>query len=265
MGRIQQSGVDSKWLKDTVQAGEYLMVLTNSRYRADGSVPGVIYCPALGAGAYNVTGWGPAYELARRGYPVICGDMSCVPSKPGLGDGAHPWGNDLSKTRLDAHKTFLQGVLGAKAGKIGLMYGSGGCPLAYAWAFAHPTDVYCIGGAIGVCNLEDVRANNRGGSGGYQVSIEAAYTNNAGWQAARATHNPVEIAGLAIPQLDYFSTNDPYADDGVHSGHDALAVAAGAQMTQRSLGAISHSTGPLLDSRSAESVAFCDWMESKFV
>lgn len=262
MGRIEAHSESVVTSKDTIVAGEFFTLMRNSRYRADGTVPGFIYCPAYNAGGVNMIGFGPARELARRGYPVLCGDFGCVPSALAAGDGAHKWGNDASQTILDTYRTYLQGTVGAKTGKIGLLYGSGGCALAYAWAKAHPTAVYCIAGAIGTCDVEYERAANILGT--MQASIETAYTNNAGWQAARATHNPVEVAPnlAAIPQLDYYSTTDNVADDGAGTRHAAFAAAAGAAMTQVSLGAIGHSTGNLLSRSSSETDAFCDWVEA---
>lgn len=244
-----------------VVASEYCFILKNRNYRADGSVMGFIYCPGKSAGGINLIGSGFAYSLARRGYPVVCGDFGDTPTKLNGGDGPGVWGNDAAVTKLGTYKTFLQGALGAKAGKIGLLYGSHGCALAYAYAAANPTHVQLIAGAIGTCDVEDIRANNRNS---YQASIEAAYTNNAGWQAARATHNPVEVAAsLSIPQLDYYAPDDAIC---VASTHAALLAAAGSNMTQVSLGAVGHTFTGLAPRNAAagDSVvaAFADWVEA---
>ncbi len=243
----------------SVVASEYAYVLKNRSYRADGSAMGFIYCAGKGAGGFGIVGAGFCYELARRGYPVICGDLGDIPTGWGKNDGAGVWGNDASLTKLASYKTYLQGTLGAKSGKIGLLYGSHGCAAAYGYAKAHPTEIQLIAGAIGTCDVEDIRANNRNS---FQAGIESAYTNNATWQTARPTHNPVEVASsLSIPQLDYYSTDDPIC---VASTHAALLTAAGANMTQRSLGAVGHAITGLEPPQgtSTQVTAFCDWVEA---
>jgi hypothetical protein len=258
----------SVWVENlsvgSVVASEYVYVLKNRNYRADGTVPGFVYCAGKSAGAWNVTGFGPAFELAHRGYPVICGDIGDTPTRLGGTDGPGVWGKDATLTKVGTYKTFLQGALGAKAGKIGVLYGSHGCAAAYGFAAANPTLVYCVAGAIGTCDVEDIRANNRGTGGGYQASIESAYTDNAGWQAARPTHNPVEVAAsLSIPQLDYYSTDDPIC---VAATHAALLAAAGSNLTQVSLGAVGHATTGLGPPGGAAgttyNTAFADWVEA---
>lgn len=257
------SPVGDEWARGlpvgAVVGSEWTWVLKNRHYRADGSVPGFIYCAGKSAGASNVLGAGFALELARRGYPVVCGDFGDTPTAVGKGDGPGVWGNAASVTKMETHQAFLQGALGAKAGKIGLLYGSHGCAAAYAFAAANPTDVYCIAGAIGTCDVEDIRANNRAS---YQASIEAAYTDDAGWQAARATHNPVEIAaGLTIPQLDYYAPDDAIC---VEATHVAFKAAAGANMTQVSMGNVGHTFSGLAPRNGAAGsgsvAAFCAWV-----
>lgn len=242
-----------------VVASEWAFVLKNRNYRADGTVPGFIYCAGKSAGAWNAIGAGFALALARLGYPVICGDFGDTPTAIGKVDGPGVWGNSACVTKMGTHKTFLQGTLGAKPGKIGLLYGSAGAAAAYAYAAANPNDVQLIAGAIGAVDVEDIRANNRAG---YQASIEAAYTNNAGWQAARATHNPVEIAaGLSIPQLDYYAPDDAIC---VAATHAALLSAAGANLTQVSMGNVGHSFTGLAPRNGAAGdslvAAFTDWV-----
>lgn len=235
------------------------MVMTSRLYKADGTVPGFIYSAAKGAGGLNMGGAGFCRELARRGYPVISGDCGDTQTSLGTFDGPGVWGKDVSITADAGYRAYLQGTLGAKPGGIGRLYGSHGCALAYNAALAEG-DTLLIAGAIGTGDVEDIRVNNRNG---FQAGIESAYVNNAGWQAARPTHNPVEFAGtLTIPQLDYFSTDDPICTP---ESHAALLAAAGANMTQRSLGAIGHSFGNFVSRTSAETAAFCDWVEAHLV
>jgi hypothetical protein len=244
-----------------VVTGEYAVVLRNRWFRHDGTVLGFIYFAGYAAGAWSTIGCGFGYELARRGYPVICGDVSDTPSGYGKTDGPGAWGADIAKTRADAYVTYLQGAVGAKAGKVGVLYGSHGAATAYAWAYANQSKVACIAGGIGTVDVENIRANNLGGGGGFQASIEAKYVNNAGWQAARPTHNPVEVVAslTAIPQLDYYSPTDAIC---LNSTHAAMLAAGGPLYTQRSLGNIGHSFGNLGNRSTQEAHDFADWVEA---
>lgn len=250
--------------KGLVVASEFVFMIRNRGYRP-GTKMGFIYFAGKSAGAWNMTGFGPAFELARRGYPVICGDCGDTASAVGQVDGPGVWGSDAAQTKASSYVTWLQNTFGAKAGKIGLLYGSHGCALAYAWAKANTSKVQLIAGAIGTVDVEDIRANNRGTGSGYQASIEAAYTDNAGWQAARPTHNPTElVASLgAVPQLDYYSDTDPIC---VLATHQAFATAAGVNLEQHSLGSVGHATtglGPPGGAAGATyNSAFADWCEA---
>lgn len=247
--------------KGMIIAGEFAYSLQNRNYRGDGSVIGVIYCSAYSAGAPYVLGMGPCLELARRGYPVVCGDCGDTPSKPLATDGPGSWGTDANQAKMTLYKNYLQGPMGAKAGKIIVVYGSHGGSLAYAWSYANQSSVACIAGAIGTVDVEDIRANNLGGSGGFQASIESRYGSNTIWQTARPTHNPVELVSslTAIPQLDYYSTTDPIC---LPASHALLLTNAGGALTQRSLGAIGHTTNGL-GGRSTQTTDFCDWVEAQ--
>lgn len=239
-----------------VVASEYAWTLTNRSYRADGTVPGFVFCGGAHAGGYDMAfEAGFAMELARRGYPVISGDFTDIPTGLGKVDGPGAWGKDAALTAMGTYKTFLQGALGAMAGKIGLLYGSHGCAAAYGYAAANPASVSLIAGVCGTVDVEDIRANNRNG---FQAEIESRYVNNAGWQAARPTHNPVEIAAsLTVPQLDYYADDDPIC---VLSTHQALGTAAGSHITQVSMGTHGHNYAGL-DTPTATYVgAFADWV-----
>lgn len=158
------------------------------------------------------------------------------------------WGNDASLTKFGQHVTYLQGTMGAKAGKIIILYGSGGCSIAYNWARANPSSVYCIAGAIGSVDLEFARSTAASRDTNFQASIEAAYTDNTTWQAARPTHNPIEYVSTlsAIPQLDYYGAIDNTVDDGSAGRHVAFGAAAGAALTQVAMAGVGHGLGGLL-------------------
>lgn len=247
-------------------AGESAWVFTNRNWRGDGTVPGIIYCAGKAAGAYNIIGAGFAQELAKRGYPVICGDLGDIPSQVGKLDGPGVWGCDAALTKMETLRTFLINVMGAKPGKIAVLGGSHGCAAAYAYARNYAANVSCVATVIGTADVEHIRANN---IMSYQASIEGApaYGSNANWQAARATHNPVEVApwlaANGIPMLDYYAPDDPVC---VLSTHQALKTAGGAMLTQVSLGNVGHSftgVGPLAGPNAGPASSdIADWVQA---
>lgn len=167
-------------------------------YRADGTTIGVLAGHGAG-GLSNVWLAGSVFPLVKPiadRYPVVAGDFG----------GAYSWGNDTAIDAVASGKTRLQGALGAKAGKV-LLYGiSMGGAVVLNWARQHLDDVAGILLIKPAVGIEDIRANNRDG---LAAGIEAAYGGNAGWQAAKPTHNPVQYAA----ELDGIPIHIWYAED----------------------------------------------------
>lgn len=80
---------------------------------------------------------------------------------------------------------------GARTDGVCLLGFSHGATNLLNWARINTSLVTSIALVCPAVDVEDVRANNRSG---FQAVIEAAWTNNATWQAARPTRNPVEFA-----------------------------------------------------------------------
>lgn len=181
------------------RATERHICRSNRFHRRDGTTVGVLALHGSGNDATFVDTFPPAVELARRGFTVLGVDAG----------GLTTWGNDTALAAVNDARTFLQGTLAAKAGKIVLLGGSMGSVLALNWLRANPTAVYCASLGLPIADVEDVRANNRGGA---QAAIETAYTNNAGWQTARPTHNPAEytadLIAADVPIRFDYSTDD---------------------------------------------------------
>lgn len=213
------------WSRWGTNAGDTFAALASRFYKPDASQPGILYAHGHGdATGIELLNPGYTYDLAAKG-AIFSG-----------GYAGYAWGNDASLAFMDSGKTYLQGELGAKAGGVYLIGGSGGAITVCNWARAHLSSVKAIALNIGPPNIEIMRSTNRGG---YQAEIEAAYGGNAAWQAARPTHNPVEFASVfngVIPIKMWYSTDDPTV---LPAEVQAFATAAGAELV--SMGAIGHS------------------------
>lgn len=187
------------------QGGEGYTLLMSRLTEQNGNAPGAIYCHGSASDNTSVVFHPPALELAMRGFIVMGIDAG----------GTNTFGNDASLTSLSTAKTWLQSTGMAASGGIVVLGGSMGSIVALNWARANPSSVLCVEVALPIADVEAVRAADRGG---FQSEIETAYTNNAGWQTARPTHNPIEyaadISGIPI-RLDVSS------DDSVGSASEA--------------------------------------------
>lgn len=159
--------------------------------------------------------------------PVISGDF-----------GGDHWGRDDGITKFDALLTYYS-TRGCDVSLIDLILISMGAPLGLNWAKANPTKVRKIVGVNPVIDIDDIHDNNRNS---YAADIESAYTNLAGWNAAKATHSPAEYPASFIGMtMDlFYSTNDAIV---IASTVTDFASASGA--TAHSLGAVNHSAGSL--------------------
>lgn len=194
----------------------------------------VLYAHQNGANANTVRASNqPYFEVIpnQLGVPLVACDDG----------GPSTWGNDASqtsRTNLFNWATDLSNNrLGVLTDKVVLMGGSMGCQVNAIWAKNNLAKVSAIVNVIGIPNVEAARAENRNGVA--QGLVETAYVDNAGWQAARATHNPLEFASqlAGIPILDFYSENDPFSTPAEHA---ALAAAVGPSMTTVSMGAVGH-------------------------
>lgn len=216
-----------------------------SRNFEPGKKPGIVYFAGKSAGAYNIIGAGFLQEMAIRGYPIICGDLGDQPAQIGQVTGPGVWGCDAALAKAELLRQWMASMGYSKAGtKVAVTGGSHGGIGCYAFARNYAANVSCVMSAIGTVDTEDIRANNRAG---YQASIEgaAAYGSNANWQAARSTHNPVEVVAWLVangkPCLDYYSTTDAICVPATHATLLANAGGESAMFHQVSMGAVGHS------------------------
>jgi pimeloyl-ACP methyl ester carboxylesterase len=223
------------------RATERHILRTSDKGRRDASRIGVIALHGVTASATFVDLYPVANELASRSYLVVGVDAG----------GTTTWGNDASLAAVSDARTWLL-ANGAAAGQVVLLGASMGSVVGLNWLRANPTLVACAQFALPIPDVEAVRAANRGG---LQAGIETAYTNNAGWQAARPTHNPVEyqasLVGGAPVRLDYST------DDTIGLPAEATDFAADVDVVEAySMGAVGHTY------TSIDKVAVADWVEA---
>lgn len=176
-------------------------------------------------------------RLANYGFANLGGDLG----------GDSTWGNPTGVTAVGTYLTAIRANYAHATKKIGLVGYSMGSMNVLNYARANLANIGAICLQIPVVNGEDVRSNNRAGA---QAAFELAWVNNAGWQAARATSNPVEYAAQlsSIPILIYYSTNDPTA---IPAEIMAFAATHG-NCVLVSLGAIGHALTGLNPTLAAE-------------
>jgi pimeloyl-ACP methyl ester carboxylesterase len=170
-------------------------------------------------------------------YPAVraCATNDLATLAGDLG-GTNTWGNDTSRARVSDAKTYLQGSAhSAKAGGVLLLGISMGALTALLWAKANPTLVRATALLIPELDPTTVHDTNRGG---FAAAIEAAYGGLAGWNAAKATHDPsIDAASYTgFPIAIWNSSNDSIGTPAATVA--SWAVAAGA--TTHSLGAVGH-------------------------
>lgn len=114
--------------------------------------------------------------------------------------GGNLWGNDVQLALIDAAVTHLHDVVGAKTSKVHLYAVSMGAAAALNWAKRNPSKVASIVLAAPAVNLS--RLHDQNVNGFAEAEINTAYTNAAGWTAAKATRDPclfgADLAGIPI-------------------------------------------------------------------
>lgn len=197
--------------------------------RINNGVGGVVICHGRsGVAAHGATatsqGFPCAQAFAAQG-PTLYPDLA----------GATTWGNDASQTKLGDAITYLQGTLGAKAGKVGLVAISMGALPALNYALANPTQIAAIALLIPVTDLQYIYDNDAA----IATECDTAYTNAAGFAAAVATHDPNQntaaFVATAIPVKMWRSSDDTTAWT---ARQDAYATAIGCAKVD--LGAVGH-------------------------
>lgn len=201
----------------TVHAGEVALQI---RPKFASNKMGVLFCHSsngLATEALTYDGLTPIITaLAGAGHPIL----SCE-----LG-GASLWANETSLDRVTEAKAYLQGAMGAPAGKVALLGLSMGGATALTWAGRNPTLAACVVGLIPAVDITEIVVNGRNGY------VDAAYA--GGWSEAvyGAAHNPLTLASSGayanVPIRTYYGDADTIC---IPATQLAFGMASGATIT----------------------------------
>lgn len=187
----------------TVAAGE-LDLTIDPKYPPTPKQQGVMFIHGAGSNAtYCISPLGNQDTLTRLiavdGYSARSGDIG----------GPQTWGNPTAMSRITSMYNALQSSGKVATGKVALVSASMGGLSSMNWAAANPDKVSCIVSVIPVCNVTDIRNNNRDG---YGSLIDAAYP--GGWSEATygENYNPYTYSQMGklagIPILFFYGEVD---------------------------------------------------------
>jgi pimeloyl-ACP methyl ester carboxylesterase len=220
------------------RSSEVLAVWRQNIVSAAG-LPGVIHAHGYGGGV-DAAYWGTTYGtipsvIAQRGMISLAGDLGSSANTYGT------FGNDDTIDAIGDVIAYGRSSLGVTADPVHLLGGSMGATGVCNYAVRNPDEVASLTLIIPLVGLIDAHDNNRGG---YATTIEAAYTNQAGWNAAKATHDPLTFAADLpdVPIRIYYSTNDPIC---VPDTMTAFQAITGCELV--SIGAQGHYAAGLID------------------
>lgn len=210
--------VASEWSITTGTAASWL-----------GLQPPCIYAHGGGITAFTLWGTQPDQMATVRAlaeaFTVSVADL-----------GGDLWGSDTHVSRIASLDTYLQGNIWLCAEPVVLVGASMGALGVLGRALTTPARVAGVVCVIPALDLNDIHANNRGGSA---ASINTAYGGAYDNATMGPTHNPVEYAGDLDPDLPihlFTSSNDTLA---LPATADAF-VTARPQTTRTDMGAVGH-------------------------
>lgn len=215
-------------------ASERHIAIRSRLAKQDGTRPAIVFAHGRASDAQQAmyafanSAGGQTYGLADAGYQVFASDLG----------GVATWGNDTAQSRIGSAKTYVQGTLGAKSGKVGLYGVSMGALACLNWARANASSVACIGLVVPVTDLDYMHANN---VQGWAAEIETAYTNLSGYNAGVATHDPNQNTATHAsgpPIKVWYASDDTTA---ITARQQAFITATGCQATN--MGAVGHVGG----------------------
>lgn len=220
--------------RSTLGSGRYVAseldvtVATPQGWCKDGTVPGIVYCHGATADAIythrDTTLRSLLHGLGVHGVTIA----------PDLG--GDTFANDTGITRVGEAITYLRSAWNINPGPVHLIGLSMGAAVALAYTLAHPDDVASVSLMIPGLDLEDVRANNRGG---YAASLNAAYGGTYDDATHGPTHSPVRFADdlpADLPIAMWTSSNDTAAVPFTATEFVTLRP----QTTRTSMGAVGH-------------------------
>lgn len=211
-----------------VVAGETSMTYVPQRWSGDGSTRAVIVAHGLLGGSLNFVPINKVLTFVRNGWVTCVADVG----------GPATWGNDLAQLRMGQIWAYLVSNFGVKSDKFLIYAESMGMTVSSNYTRANPTNVAAIAAGVPVVDLDDVHDFNRSGLAG---SIEGAYTDLAGWNAAEPTHNPIKNLSThnsqATPTKLWYADDDPIVMAPLVQAYDAGVGSA----SSVSMGNVAHS------------------------
>lgn len=196
-------------------------VLLRPRVRLDGAV---LVAPGAMQSGLTLRTISPDIDVLTDAGTVYCGDLG----------GTQTWGNATSVTASVAALDVLDTETTGTPLAVGFSMGATSV-LNTAWR--NTTRIGRMALVVPVLDLQDIHDNNRGG---WAASLEAAYTNLAGLQAAYASRSPVlrvaDTIALGVDLGIWYSTNDPVCLPAIT---EDWAGDVGAELF--SMGAVGHS------------------------
>lgn len=136
--------------------------------------------------------------------------LTCVGAADG---GTAPWGNAAAMTSIDNLVTWAAANHGTKTDEVALYGGSHGAMTALNWAMRNEGKVAALVLTIPAVSLQGLHDRDPAGLG-IAASIEAAYTNQAGYLAALPTRDPSHANNLPVTKRladrtrIWYSSND---------------------------------------------------------
>jgi pimeloyl-ACP methyl ester carboxylesterase len=214
---------------------EKLLVHTGRLYKPNGSRRLIVWLHGSGDDhAEMLTGQSGAYipvlqALTQAGYPVV------VPACGGI----KTWGNDTAQTRVGEAIDYVRTNFGAASAPVILAGLSMGALLGLNWWRNNPTLAVAMMMFYPAVNLV-AHHDATGGSTDFSTDINAAYTDLAGYNAAKATHDPAQNAGsyTGLPIKMWHSTTDTAL--GTSNQAAFAAAVGGSAFVSQSLGASGH-------------------------
>lgn len=175
-------------------------------------------------------GTGLMQALADRGIPCLSADWG----------GINTWGNDASIARAGDGFTYLTttaaGFAQAKSDKVVGAGFSMGAEVLLNWAVRNLSKVAALALGIPATNMDEM--HDRGVSA---AAMETAYGGSVGYEAALATHDPINFAAslAGIPIKIWYG--NPDTDAVINpTAVEAFAAAVGSSCQLRSMGSIAH-------------------------
>lgn len=211
-------------------ADEIDLTIVANTYAGNG--PLVVVCHGAGttSATYNDT---PAN---RRDLELLA-DTGCVVVVPDFTGSSGTWGNDTLLSRMAEVRTYAAATWDADLDRMALIGDSAGAMDALNYHWRNPSLVAATAARIPVVAADALHDRN-GLLGGL---IDTAYTNEAGWDAAKANRDPSASGPAALIEAVAQNVRVWYStDDGIVLPADVTAFSTATGVRAIPLGAVGH-------------------------